>query len=655
MTKNQTIAHKHAMDIPHVAAVELPLIVNNTAKAIEMIGGQDKIAQAVNSLHTRRALTVVSQSTKNNMKNLKERLKSPSINSSSSSNSNKGLNSGDKKLNPLNINNNISEENTGASTLELRLRPKDPYHHPIQSILSTSEKVLLKVSIPKDSLPKDYYDNPDNYKVRDLLAQSKSGKYRVRPVAIIDKTYSFKLIADFQVSTKNNKYVQEFTTEFMGAKTYENVVKFVTLHLSFQGIEDFKDPDSYANIDHHLPPPPVFSNIKYPFDFRYQKNPLTTTIKTESGEVKVVAKKDTLKLHTIIIDYYADPPLSPRLPLIQNLASLTSSDLEESSPDKLLLECIRWLEGVFAVKPIWLRRHLKDIAPPHLLSALKQALPYVTYIYKSGPWRFCNIKYGVDPRSNQKYWRYQSEYFRTPGVNFNNNPSIAYTSENRRLPLSIDVDKVPEGRMADFSIHENLLFDGKSKAVTITYQVGDFLDPDILATFSSKMKEDQFFRDEPDSQDGWIVHQCAEIMRRLVRYKLNRIMKELPIESLKITKILQTEYDDIKEPSSQMEIDDELKEAVAGDGLGREDNEEVEDEDDEGENLLDEDDEGDEGADAIAPGKSDAVLAAKNERALDMNEGIMNRLSQLDDYATQKLQGLVGYIKQNVELEDGKT
>lgn len=644
MTKNQAIAHKHAMDIPHVAAVELPLIVKNTSKAIEMIGGKDKIANAVNSLHTRRTLTTVSQSTKN-MKNLKDRLKSPAGNPSNG----KGSVIGDKKPNL----NSATEETSSSSTLELRLRPNDPYHHPIQSILSTSEKVLLKVSIPKDSLPKDYYQNPAKYKVRELLARNNGGKYRIKPVAIIDKTYSFKLIADFQVSTKNNKYVQEFNDKFMSAKTYEDVVEFVQLHQNFQGIDDFKNSESYANADHHLPPPPVFSNIKYPFDFRYQKNPLTTTIKTETGEVKVVAKKDTLKLHTIFIDYSADPPSSPRTPLVQNLEKLTTSKLEAGSADKLLLDCIKWLEEVFEVKPVWLRRHLKDIAPPHLASALKQALPYVTYIYKSGPWRFCNIKYGVDPRSNQKYWKYQSEYFRTPGVNFNNNPNIAYTSDQRKLPLSIDASNVPEGRAAEFSVHENLLFDGKSKAVTITYQVGDFLDPDILATFNNKMKEGEFFRDDPDAQDGWILHQCAEIMRRLVRYKLNRIINELPMESQKITKILQTEYDEVKDTSTRMEIDDELKEAVAGDGVGGEDN----DEDDE-ENESDDvevDDAEEALADGDVVGEDDDLAATEGgEGQNDANASILSRLGQLDDYAAQKLQGLVGYITQNVEVEDGK-
>ena len=357
---DKRLAEKHSMDIPHVTAVELPLIVKNEDRAIAMIGGKEKISKVVNAL--------------------------------------------DKPI-------NTSGHSTNDNVLELRLR-NDPFHHPVQSLMNTNEKVLLKVSIPKKSIPKDYYKNPSKYTVKQLLEineEKKSSGHKVQPVAIINKTFLFKAMADFQVSTKTNAVVQEFNESVLDVQNYQGLKQYFDKHEQFSGILDYKSPENYLNNDHQLPPPPVFSPIRFPFDYKYQKNPLTTIVKdANSGEVRVVSKKNTQKLYTIIIDFYTEVIPNQAAPeLLKNYETLSTTNLAVNSLDYNLLECIKWLKSIFDIKPIWLRKQLEDIVPQEMRRVIKQALPYVSYIYKSGPWRFCNVKLRVNPKDNRSFWKHQ--------------------------------------------------------------------------------------------------------------------------------------------------------------------------------------------------------------------------------------------------------
>lgn len=566
------IATKNSMDIPHVTTVELPLNVKNTDAAILMLGGKQTIAAVINS----------------------------SIKSGS--------------------------QTAAENTMELKLR-KDPFHHPIQSSFNSSEKVLLKISIPKKSLPADYYSNPKKYPVQHLIklneANSDTPNYKLHAVAIVDKTYSFKSIADFQITTKNNSMVQEFNQAIPETNNFKTIQKYFAQNQNFNGISDYKDTDKYYNnFDHQLPPPPILSPIKYPFDFKYQKNPFTTAIKdVESGEIKVVSTKNTLKLYTKMIDYNTnDIPTTPAPELVENLKTLESKPLPVNVPEFYLQKCIEWLRQIFDIKPIWLRKQLEDIVLPDLKKFIKQALPYVSYIYKSGPWRFCNVKFSINPKSDSSFWIYQSEYFRIPGLKF----VLAKDSSNRVVPNTLNQQK-------EITVSEYLFFNGITLPSTVTYQIGDILDLDIttiLKDHRSKMGSD-FLREIPDFQDGWINRQTMEVIRRIIRYKLNRIVKEESIDQNKIIKILDTTYvetDEIDEKS-------EMADAKDYDESRYEDAR-----DDEADDEFRADEEID-----IEVKEEEDILEDSVE-----NEGnLLKKLDQLNNDTSSKLSQLIGFIKQD--------
>lgn len=594
-----SIAPKHSMDIPHVTAVELPLIVKDEARAIAMLGGAAKIGKVIGLQYGARAGAPAATAD------------AKTAAAGAAAGAAVGIADGARTARAREAH-AAAPAAPAASTenvLELRLR-SDPFHHPVQSLTNATEKILLKVSIPRNALPADYYQNPHRHRVRDLVRAAAGAA--VRPVAIVDYTLLFKAMADFQVSTRHNDTVQDFRRLVVDG-SYSDLMGYFERHEGLQLMLDYQDPAQYRNTSHQLPPPPLFLPIQFPFDYRYQKNPLTATMRdAESGEVRVVAKRLTPRLHTIIVDFgQGEVPHQSALPLRANLAKLRAAPPAVNTMEFALEACVSWLETMFELKPIWTRKHLEDVVPRDLKRVIKQALPYVSFIYKSGPWRFCNVKFGVNPKTDRRFWQFQSEYFRIPGMRFGRRGAGGRVVPPTLTPLEI-------------GISSNLFFDGVTLPDTITYQVGDLLDADIqrLIAKAQSTMGDQFFRDKPDFQDGWLNKQTMECIRRIIRYKLLRLVRDEAIDPERIQKILEVDY---SKGDDEDEDDEEAEEIVDGDS---------------GDDQGDEDD-ADDGEDDAAD-LQDFIEDAVDEATLVL------KLQATDEGLAKELSGLVGFIKQDL-------
>ncbi|EGV61828.1 tau 95 subunit of transcription factor TFIIIC [Yamadazyma tenuis] len=564
---SKKVAQEFSLDLPHVMAVELPLVVNNTDKAVDMLGGKDKIAKVVNST-------------------------SKSIDE-------------------------IPEE-----TLELRLR-KDRFHHPIQSITSTRERVLLKVSVPKDKLPADY----EKLSLRDIL-DANGRQYTAKPVGIISKTHSFKTMTDFQATTKNNALVQEINENLINVQSYDQLINFFD-PARFMNNQDYRNPAAYDNTDHQLPPPPVFSTIKFPFDYQYEKNPISITVKDpESGDLKVISKKSTVKLHTLMLDFNTDeiPNQAPD-ELVKSMQELQQMQLVPNTYNYDLLRCIEYLHELLDVKPIWLRKHLEDVVPYEFKRVLKQALPYVTYIFKNGPWRFCNVKYAVNPKTDTKFWMYQSEYFRVFSLRVKNQ---TLSSSEKILPRTIAMNNNRR-----LKISSSLVFDGTKVPTTVTFQVGDIIDKDVLKLLERANEKGSLVREVLDFQDGWINKPVIDTIRRLLRYKLNQLVKNEFIDEQRIDKILASGTGE-KLDDKDDDDDDMFQDAT----------EDVE-------THADETEKGDQqSSDEDGELEQDTVVGDEEEDAMDVDQPtqtedqILRSLSKVDSVAAKKLANITELIKQ---------
>lgn len=557
---SKKLAEEFSMDIPHVTAIELPLIVNNVDKAVSMLGGQEKLKKAVG---------------------------------------------------PTTFVENKKPQ------LELRLR-NDRFHHPIQSISNEKEKLLIKVTVPKKNLPPNYKD----LSLKEIIEinDNKQGSTTIQPISIINKTFSFKSINDFQVNTKNNKVVNEFNEKLINNHSFKTF-KELFGEDRFLNNEDYKDPNNYFNGDHQLPPPAVFTSIKQVQEYQYAKNQSTETIKTETGELKVISKKALPKLYSKVLDVNNSvTPMEPHPELTKSFNELSNSQLLVNSFNYDLLGCIKWLKEIFDIKPIWLRKHLEDIVSDEHRRVLKQALPYVTYIYKNGPWRFCNIKLGVDPKTSQQYWIFQSEYFRVSSYNFRHKSSEL---SERVLPNSIKVfnefTRLPNSAINKVKIDSKLIFKGDILPSTITYQVGDVIDEDVESIIETARKKGEFFRDLDLKNDGWINRQTIETIRRVIKYKLQQLIKEEPVDRMKITKLINTNYRDAE--NEEPEDDDE----DVGEG-------EIEDEVEAPEADEDVEEELSESEPPITETADEIITKIKR-----MDSAIGDKLSKLSDFIKQEL------------------
>lgn len=580
---NKDHAEKHSMDISHVTSVELPLIVKDVNKAISMLGGKERIRRAVSSQYR-----------------------------------------------PLPI--QASSHSVDDRNLELRLR-NDPFHHPVQALVNHREKILLKVSIPKANLPKNYHDNPSKYTIRELITKNKNlgnQEHKVEPIAIINKNFSFRGMADFQMSTKNNPRAQKYKTEMLQSNKFEQIKKYQEEELKVE--DELADPETFANKDHKLIPPPCFSGIRFPFDYKYQKNPFTVTLRDQNGDSKVIMKFDRKKLFTNTVDYNADTiPQQPLPEIVSKFEWLRTTDLSQEYSEKKLYDCIQFISMLFDVRPIWLRRLIIDVVPENLKTAVKEALPYVSYCFKNGPWRFCNVKLGLDPKENKTNWVHQSENFRVLGIQTNMHNT---GPEIRIIPPAIQVAHDKD----NITLSERLFFTGSKLPKTVNYQIGDILDLDVLACIRDAMEKNVFFRDTVDPQDGWIRKQVIETIRRIVKYKLHQLKDEEIIDPGKILKIVQTDYT-IKDGQKSTIRSGELKEEPEG-GLEEPDSSDDGDEDDDNDEMdIDEDEN--------IKQDLDAMDVDQSNNGAETEANVFSRIKQVDEQTAAKLKDLVGLIKQD--------
>lgn len=85
--------------------------------------------------------------------------------------------------------------------------------------------------------------------------------------------------------------------------------------------------------------------------------------------------------------------------------------LETQEP--VLQETVAVLKKLFEERPAWTRRALRNMLKTNEQRyALRHAVAYVGYIFRSGPWRDAIVRLGCDPRTDPEFRKYQTFIFR---------------------------------------------------------------------------------------------------------------------------------------------------------------------------------------------------------------------------------------------------
>ncbi|MCJ1286041.1 tau 95 subunit of transcription factor TFIIIC [Xylographa opegraphella] len=194
---------------------------------------------------------------------------------------------------------------------------------------------------------------------------------------------------DFVYSTANNSFVQ---------KTRNYILPF-----DYEASKNFAlNMDKGPKTNEELIPPPFFSHLSLPFNYTYRQNPTVKQTVDTTGKLntvntainrRVVAERVPFDIATVPIAH------SQTLPPVETLET-----------DALNL--LRELEGYMNERPIWTRRALTNRNNTHLWrSMIRTVIPYVGYMFRSGPWREAIVKYGVDPRNDPQYRVFQTMTF----------------------------------------------------------------------------------------------------------------------------------------------------------------------------------------------------------------------------------------------------
>jgi general transcription factor 3C polypeptide 5 (transcription factor C subunit 1) len=176
-----------------------------------------------------------------------------------------------------------------------------------------------------------------------------------------------------------------------------------------------------------------------------------------------------------------DIPKIPTKPS-PHLDSLTSPTINPS-----LQLCVQRVKAFFAERPISTRRaifnsYLIRHGPGNAESPsenwrpiLRFALPYVCYMFKSGPFRDAYVLLGVDPRKEQKWAKYQTAIFNFRTGKWRNKAAIQE-----------DVEELWDGRF-------NHLFTGKEvHTKVVAYGFPDILDPILRRLLDESLLRDKF-------------------------------------------------------------------------------------------------------------------------------------------------------------------
>ncbi|CAI7605791.1 unnamed protein product [Penicillium discolor] len=416
----------------------------------------------------------------------------------------------------------------------LVLRPEDAMARSVQSTSVQSNNVLLKVTVPKRTGRKrkrgsnePFADAPDSEAsepaprrtAKDLLRSMSDNpsKYQIEPVGRVERTHVFRGIPDFVYSTTASSFTNRFRDQI--------------LPFDFDKMKQFDiDMAKGAAENADLIPPPSFSHGDVPFHYIYRQNPTVKQAIGRSGKLETVNTQTANKILTHLVPY--DIPKVPSEP--------RANMLPISALDAGMLRTIATLNALYEKQPAWTRRGLRNnLTTDEDRLNLRHAIPYVGYIFRSGPWRDAIIKLGLDPRTSPEYRHYQTFMFRLLA----REAELARDGGGGRrhnVPRPSDQRVVEDENASEPSTGH--IFTGKQPFAQDgrIWMVGEIQDAQLRADLYPPDAGPGFLRSECDIvTDGWFGNGTLAKAKTIMRHKIQALMEgREPIDE-DYTKILQ--------------------------------------------------------------------------------------------------------------------
>lgn len=395
----------------------------------------------------------------------------------------------------------------------LYLRYEDKMCVPILSRNTATNNILLKITVPKRTGRKRKRGSQDPYldfgcfpinttatsdipnlrsqRRLDTPAELKSklkdnvGKYTIEPVGRIRQTHRYRCLTDFHYSVANTRFYSHLRDTALTGEV-ENLRKFT-----------FNFSKGVVKNDEIIPPPTMTS---HPLQFNWQWHQNGNIFEEKVGDKNILVNRS--KPRKTDVPYLA-----------HDVEEIPNDPPFELQDDPGVEELVKELKIVLDERPIWTRRSLTNrLRDSSYLFLLRAAIQFVAYQFKGGPFRDAIIKYGIDPRKDQKYRKYQTFFFklldeedRGEGMGWHD----PRTSFNQEAPIK---EKVP----SHIFDGKNLTLDGK------VWQACDIRDPMLRNLIENSPYRTVF--DEKD--DGWFCNGAIAKIKSIMKIKLEAIRSQ---------------------------------------------------------------------------------------------------------------------------------
>ncbi|CAD6587677.1 MAG: tau 95 subunit of transcription factor TFIIIC [Alectoria sarmentosa] len=424
--------------------------------------------------------------------------------------------------NPGKVEELVQEDGTTAS---LYLRQGDRMAKPLKSANVSTNNILLKVTVPKRTGLKrrrgaegPYHEgaevgvlgeravpmvNDARYLFRSMSDNSKS--YQVEAVGTINQTHRFRGMPDFVTSTVDMPLMQRFR---------EHVLPF-----DYEKMKGFKiDMSKGVKPNTEIIPPPSWTHLTLPFNYSYRQNPSVKKVVDHLGNVSTVNVSAGPRI--------GNPPVPFDVDIVPQAPSPSLPAIETLTPSMQRL--INTVLDLMKDRPIFTRRALYNCIPGNDWDVLgqnsaKHVYQYAGYMFSSGPWRDALVRYGVDPRTDPSFRKYQTMLFMLEVE-----PKDIRARSNRTKPDRTKTEQVLR--------KETHLFDGTtvSKDGKI-WQVCDISEPFLKALLSTT----NLRKDCHSERDGWYHNGTWAKVKIIMKAKIAAILDGVPPNDAAFAKVVE--------------------------------------------------------------------------------------------------------------------
>lgn len=288
-------------------------------------------------------------------------------------------------------------------------RPGNRLHKPIYSNNVQTHNLVLKITVPKrvcnkrKRTPLQGKRPNAGEKTSQLGADATNnllramndcrGRFHVEIVGVTEQTHRYRTLPDFVSSSTQSPFMR---------KMQETILPF-----EYDKMKKFKIDNSKGvkpKLD--VIPPPSWSQFDIPFNYAYRQNPGTLTTVDSRGQLSTWNTQLRPKTRSQVVSF--DSSFVPTEP--------SAGLLPLSSTEPAMQRLVAAAREVLRKRPIVTRRSLPNLIPEnewqgigqHIIKAMFQ---YVGYVFGSGPWRDCIVRFGIDPRTDPSYRVYQTFMF----------------------------------------------------------------------------------------------------------------------------------------------------------------------------------------------------------------------------------------------------